>query len=121
MVREDRLMHMGVLTASLAHEINQPLAAILSNAQAAVRYLDSDKNTQDIFREILGDIIEDDKRAAGVINSVRGMLKQEKRDKEIIELDTIFREVITIFNSEANDRNISIDTKFENESVLYPW
>ncbi len=118
LVREDRLMQMGLLTASLAHEINQPLAAILSNAQAAVRYLDSDKNTQNIFREILGDIIEDDKRAAGVINSVRGMLKQEKRDKEIIELDTIFREVITIFNSEANERNISIDTKFENESVF---
>jgi len=118
LVREDRLMHMGVLTASLAHEINQPLAAILSNAQAAVRYLDSDKNTRDIFREILGDIIEDDKRAAGVINSVRGMLKQEKRDKEIIELDTIFKEVINIFNSEASDRNISIDTKFKNESIF---
>jgi len=118
LVREDRLMHMGVLTASLAHEINQPLAAILSNAQAAVHYLDSDKNTRDILREILGDIINDDKRAAGVVSSVRGMVKQEKRDKEIIELDTIFKEVINIFYAEASERNISVNTKFENDSVF---
>jgi len=46
------------------------------------------------------------------------MVKQEKRDKEIIELDTIFKEVINIFNAEASERNISVNTVFENNSVF---
>ena len=59
-----RVSTMGELTASLAHELNQPLTAILSNAQAAQRILASDRADLEEVREILGDIVEDDKRAA---------------------------------------------------------
>ena len=75
----ERSARMGELTASLAHELNQPLAAILSNAQAALRFLQSDKVNLDEFREILHDIIHDDQRAGNVIRSLRSMMKREEK------------------------------------------
>ena len=71
-----RVSTMGELTASLAHELNQPLTAILSNAQAAQRILDADTADLVEVREILDDIVEDDKRAGEVIRRLRGFLKK---------------------------------------------
>ena len=75
-----RVSTMGELTASLAHELNQPLTAILSNAQAAQRILVSDKADLGEIREILGDIVEDDKRAGEVIHRLRGFLKKSNTE-----------------------------------------
>jgi two-component system sensor kinase FixL len=65
--------------AALVHELNQPLTAILSNAQAAQRFLASDPVDLKELREILGDIITDDKRAAVIVRRIGAML-QERRD-----------------------------------------
>ncbi len=62
---------MTVLTASLSHELNQPLTAILSCAQAGMRFLDSDKLDREQAKEIFKNIIEDDTRAGGIISGVR--------------------------------------------------
>ena len=78
-----RVSTMGELTASLAHELNQPLTAILSNAQAVRRILDSDTADLGEIRDILGDIVEDDKRAGEVIHRLRGFLK--KSTLELLE------------------------------------
>ena len=67
-----RVSALGELTASLAHELSQPLTAILSNAQAAQRLVDADVVDLDKVREILCDIVADDKRAAAVISGLRG-------------------------------------------------
>ena len=74
----ERFMRVNEMTASLAHELNQPLAAILSNAQAALRFLKSDKPDLGEFQEILQDIISDDQRAGNVIRSLRSMMKREE-------------------------------------------
>ena len=69
-----RAAMLGELAAALAHELNQPLTAILSNAQAARRFIADGAIEVDELRAILDDIIRDDKRAGGVIHNLRGML-----------------------------------------------
>ena len=65
-------------TGALVHELNQPLTAILSNAQAAQRFLASDQLDLGELREILDDIIADDKRAAGIVRSIGQILQETK-------------------------------------------
>ena len=61
---------------ALVHELNQPLTAILSNAQAAQRFMASDRVDLQELREILNDIVADDKRAAGIVRSIVAMLRE---------------------------------------------
>ena len=66
--------------AALVHELNQPLTAILSNAQAAQRFLASDPVDLEELREILSDIVTDDKRAALLVRSIGAMLQERSGD-----------------------------------------
>jgi two-component system sensor kinase FixL len=109
----DRLSRMGELTASLAHELNQPLAAILSNAQAGLRFLQSDKINLDEVREILQDIIQDDQRAGNVIRSLRSMMKREEVDRSPIILNNVLHDVLEIFHTESIFRSVHVETELE--------
>jgi C4-dicarboxylate-specific signal transduction histidine kinase len=113
LLRMERLSRMGELTASLAHELNQPLAAILSNAQAGLRFLQSDKIHLDEFREILQDIIQDDQRAGNVIRSLRSMVKREEVERNPIILNNVLDDVIEIFHTESVFRNVRVETEFD--------
>ncbi len=104
----DRVARLGELTSSLAHELNQPLAAILSNAQAARRFLASDSPDLDLFREILDDIIQDDKRAGSVIHRLRLMLQKGKQEPETFPINDAIREVVQLLHSEAVGRNAAL-------------
>jgi len=109
----DRLSRMGELTASLAHELNQPLAAILSNAQAGLRFLQSDKIDLDELREILQDITQDDQRAGNVIRGLRSMVKREEVERDLIIVNDVLSEVIQIFHTESIFRNVHVETELE--------
>ena len=104
----DRTARMGELAASLAHELNQPLTAILSNAQAARRLLASDAPDLDMFREILDDIIRDDKRAGSVIHRLRLMLQKGKQEPERFDVNDAVREVVQLLHSEIIGRNVAL-------------
>jgi PAS domain S-box-containing protein len=112
LLRMERLSRMGELTASLAHELNQPLTAILSNAQAALRFIQSGNPDLNELGEILQDISNDDKRAGSVIRSLRGMMKQEEREREPLSINDILSEVVSLFHSEAVLRNVNINMEF---------
>jgi signal transduction histidine kinase len=103
-----RVSAMGELSASLAHELNQPLTAILSNAQAAQTLLACDVVDLEAMREILADIIADDKRAAAVIRRLRSLLR--KGDLEFVPLDVneIVSEVGWLVKNDALTRNVSL-------------
>jgi signal transduction histidine kinase len=103
-----RVSAMGELSASLAHELNQPLTAILSNAQAAQNLLACDVIDLGAVREILTDIVADDKRAAGVIRRLRSLLR--KGDLEFVPLDVneIVSEVGWLVKNDALIRNVSM-------------
>jgi PAS domain S-box-containing protein len=109
LLRIERVSRMGELTASLAHELNQPLTAILSNASAALRFLKSDRLDLGELREILQDIVTDDKRAGDIIRSLRSMLKQDEVEQETISINDVLRDMISLFHSEAIIRNIAVE------------
>jgi signal transduction histidine kinase len=108
LIREDRLSTMVELTASLSHELNQPLTAILYSAQAGNRFLETEHLNPGQAREIFNNIIEDDKRAAELISSVRSLMKLETREKEKVNLTTLIADTVAIFNSESVKQHIRI-------------
>jgi two-component system, LuxR family, sensor kinase FixL len=86
---------MGELAASLAHELNQPLTAILSNAQAAQRFLAANPTDFEDVREILKDIVQDNNRAGEVIRRLRAMVRKEELEFVPLELAGLIRDVVT--------------------------
>ncbi len=94
-----RVATMGELASSMAHEINQPLTAILSNAQAAQRFLSAAEPDLGEVREILDDIVRDDKRVSEVIRRMRTFLKKQTVPYELFDLDEAVRECIALVNS----------------------
>ena len=103
-----RVSTMGELTASLAHELNQPLTAILSNAQAAQRILSSGRTDLTEIREILGDIVEDDKRAGEVIRRLRGFLKKSTVELAALDIGELVGQVARLVSSDAIIRQVTI-------------
>jgi len=117
LIREERILQIAQLTVSLSHELNQPLTAILSTAQAGIRFIDSNNYTPDLLKEILQNIVEDDKRTASILSSVRGMMKLEKREKELVNLNSLVNEVVTIFRSEAKVHNVEMNIHLPEEQI----
>jgi C4-dicarboxylate-specific signal transduction histidine kinase len=99
---------MAELTASLSHELNQPLTAILYNAQAGNLFLKSGKLDEAQAREIFDNIIEDDKRAGGIISGIRNLMKSEDRENETFNLQDVIQDTINIYHSEAVQHNIQV-------------
>jgi signal transduction histidine kinase len=96
----DRVAHTGVLVASLAHELSQPLTAILSNAQAGLRFLSNEPLDQQEIRDILKDIVADNWRARQIIDTLRGMIRGKKTRRARVDVTNIVREVLTLLHSE---------------------
>jgi PAS domain S-box-containing protein len=92
----NRVAGMGELTASLAHELNQPLAAILSNAQAASRFLSRESPDLTQVRECLTDIVADDKRAGEVITRMRALLKKGEFQASLVDLNEVASDAIRL-------------------------
>jgi signal transduction histidine kinase len=104
----NRVAAMGELTASVAHEINQPLTAILSNAQAACRFLNGKSSNLAEVRECLTDIIADDNRAGEVIKRLRVLLKKGEFQASVVDLNEVVRDVIRLVGHHALLRNASV-------------
>jgi two-component system sensor kinase FixL len=109
---------MGELTASLAHELKQPLAAIRSNAQAAQRFLANEKPDFDELREILLDIIKDNRRADDVIGRLRTLMRKTELQITELNINNVIREIIPLTNSYEIMRNISLE--FELDEKILP-
>jgi len=117
LIREDRILQIAQLTASLSHELTQPLTAILSNAQAGIRFVNSGNHTPELMKEIFSNIVEDDKRTASILSSVRGMMKLENREKEHVNMNSLVSEVVNILSSEANVHNVVLNTRLPEDPV----
>jgi signal transduction histidine kinase len=103
-----RVSAMGELTASLAHELNQPLTAILNNAQVAQRLVSAEPVDVVEMREILNDIVSDDKRAADVIRRLRHLLKKGDLEYVSLDLNEVVTEVARLVMSDAAIRNVAM-------------
>lgn len=103
---------LGECTTVLAHELNQPLTAILSNAQAARRYLAANSTEHEEIAEILDDIIRDDKRASELIQRLRSMLQNKQLVRERFDLNDAIHETVDLLGSEFKAKNISISENY---------
>src|SRR5207245_9860318 len=103
---------MGELTASIAHELNQPLTAILSNAQVAERLIDSGVDAKDL-REIVSDIVADDKRAIDVIHRLRAFFKKDDTNQRPLDVNAVIQDVVSLVRSDATTRGVAIDLELE--------
>lgn len=105
----DRVAQIAVMTSSLAHELSQPLTAILSNAQAGLRLLRAGALPAEEGEAILGDIVADDKRAAQVIESLRAMLRRRPTERQPLETAQLVQDVMGLMRSEL----VMNDVQFE--------
>jgi len=103
-----RVSTVGELTASLAHELNQPLTAILANAQAVRRILDADKADLVEVRAIVDDIVDDDKRASEVIGRLRGFLKKGTLERSSVDMSELVGQVARLVAGDAVLRSVGI-------------
>ena len=110
LARVTRINMMGEMTTVLAHEINQPLTAIMSNAQAAKRFLSQAPPDIDEVRQILDDIIRDNGRASEVIRTIRALVRKEQPQQEPLDLNEMIRQVIGLLRGDFLLQGLSIGT-----------
>lgn len=104
-----RVSMMGQLAAALAHELNQPLGAILRNAEAADLFLQSPEPDLRELRAIIHDIEKDDKRAGGVIERLRALLKRKEIEIRPVVLKDLLEEVEALIRAEASARGVRLE------------
>jgi two-component system sensor kinase FixL len=106
-----RVTMLGELSGSLAHELNQPLTAILSNAQAAQRFLARDDIDLDEVRGILKDIVNEDKRAGEVIHRLRLLFKKGEVQQQSLDINDVVHEVLNFLNSDLLNHMVAARTE----------
>ena len=111
-----RVSTVGELTTSVAHELNQPLGAILSNAEAAEMFLAANPPALDEVRDILADIRKDDQRASEVIRRMRDLLRKHDLAPKSIEINEAVEEVLRLLSIDASARKVAM--KFERTTSL---
>jgi PAS domain S-box-containing protein len=107
----NRVTAMGQLAASIAHEVNQPIAATVTNARAALRWLDRRPPNLDEARQALARIAKDGNRAAEVIDEIRALIKKAPPRKDRLEINGAIREVIALTRGEAVKNGVSVRTE----------
>ncbi len=108
LARVTRIGLLGEISASLAHELNQPLAAILTNAQVLRRLIDDSPADLEDADEIISDVIQDTKRAGQVILRLRALLKPGEQKIEVVDLNQTMTEVTDLLSSEFVIRQASL-------------
>ena len=108
-----RVALMGEMSASIAHELNQPLAGILSNAAAGQRFIDRGDVDQREIRELLGDIIADSRRASDVVRGIRGMVKKEPLERRSVDLNEVVMDALRIASGDAVLRSCQLETSLD--------
>jgi signal transduction histidine kinase len=107
LARVSRVTTMGELTASLAHEVNQPIAAAVTNANTCLRWLTRDHPDLEEAREAASRIVKDGTRAAEIVKRIRLLFKKSTPQHELVDVNEAIREMMTLLRSEATRYNIT--------------
>jgi PAS domain S-box-containing protein len=108
----NRVATMGQLTASIAHEVNQPIAATKVNAQAALRWLNRDAPDLEEARQLLARIVKDGDRAGNVVSRIRNLVKKAPPRMELLHMNEVIGEVIELTRGEAVKNGVSVQAQF---------
>ena len=103
-----RILTVGELTASIAHEINQPLAAIVTNGNAGLRWLSADSPNLRETSEAIRRIVRDGKRAGEIVSRVQALFKKAPAVQEPLDINEVIQEVLTLTQTEMNRCRVSL-------------
>ena len=106
-----RVTTMGELTASLAHEVNQPIAAAVTDASTCLRWLTRDHPDVEEAREAASRVMKDATRAAEIISRIRLLFKKGIPERTLVDVNEVIREMIVLFRSEVTRHSISVRTE----------
>ena len=115
LARMNRLTTMGELTASIAHEINQPLAAIVTQSEAALRFLDRDEPDLDEARDALSSIAQDGMRAGEVIRGLRALARKSGPQMIRLDIDDVIKQVLALARGELLRHDVVLRTELAGE------
>jgi C4-dicarboxylate-specific signal transduction histidine kinase len=104
------------LTASIAHEVNQPITAAVTNAEAGLRWLDAQPPNLEKARQALGQVVKDGNRAGDVIGRIRTLIKKERPRKNHLDINETVLDVIALIRSEVLRHGISLQTQLATNS-----
>ena len=110
----------GELSASIAHEINQPLAAVVASGQACVRFLSAQPPNVARAREAAESIVRDGKDAGEVVRRIRALFRRAPADKAMLNLNEVIGEVLRLLASETAKRQVSVETDLMQDLPLVP-
>ena len=109
------LTTMHTVTASIAHEVNQPLAAIVANGNAALRWLQKNPPEATEATENVKQIVNAGYRATQVVAGIRAMFKRDEHSKVVLDINEVVREVVELLHAELNSRRVSVHTELGHE------
>jgi PAS domain S-box-containing protein len=120
LARVSRLTTMGEMAASIAHEVNQPLTAVVNNSSACLRLLANRNLEPDILRQALEGIIADGTRASAVLSRIRAFIKKEAAEKSELNVSEVIQEVLTLAGRELYENQVLLEKQLTNDlpSVL---
>jgi C4-dicarboxylate-specific signal transduction histidine kinase len=115
LAHNNRVATVGQLTASISHEVKQPLSAAMTNAQAALRWLSADPPDLMEVRDALRDIVDNNRRAGEIVDGLRALIKREPPRKSHLNINEVIRDVIRLARREATNSGVSIQTRFDDD------
>ena len=118
LAHNNRVATVGQLTASISHEVKQPISGAMTNAQAALRFLNADPPDLVEVREALKDIVDNNRRAGEIVDGLRALIKREPPRKSRLNINEAIREVIGLARREATSNGVSIQTQFDDDMPL---
>ena len=116
LARVNRVTTMGELTASLAHEVNQPIAAAVTNAKTCLRWLTREHPDVEEARAAAMRIVNDGTRAAEIIKRIRLLFKKGTSERELVDINEVIREMVVLLRGEATRYSILVQTELETDT-----
>jgi signal transduction histidine kinase len=113
-----RILTVGELTASIAHEISQPLAAIVTNGNAGLRWLSGDSPNLEETSQAIRRIIRDGQRASEVVSRIRALFKKAPIVQEVLEINEVIQEVLAFTQNEVHRNRVSLKTQLASDLPL---
>lgn len=114
----NRSITSSIFSSAIAHDLRQPLAAILSNAEAAELFLEQDPPPLQEIKEILTDIRRDDHRASQIVQAMRSLLNKGESEIVLYDLNKLVREVFQFLHNEAKQRGIQLEMRLHDLSLM---
>jgi PAS domain S-box-containing protein len=120
LARLNRIMLLGEMTASIAHEVNQPISAVITNAQAGLRWLDARRPDLEEVRQALSRVVRDGNRAGEVIDRIRALVRKVPPHRDRSNINEAIHEVIALTQTEVERNGIRLQTRLADDLPLVP-